>query len=296
MGDKRNTLCGLMGGLGPILSPRLISKGGQFVFKLRTSSGGSCKGSTSIGVPKVSSTSSGKVMGGMYTSNDGRTYGVLGKNYSFTEQVNNSATLCLLSPHRDKGTVPGPQDPERNIQLAGTGLPFTLDEETCKSQPLPKGTKYDPKGSVGNKQPIDKGLPSMVSDQGVAKTTLLPEGPLRDKDSWGNKTPADMEAINPTVADILRTSAKYQVDETQSTRLRYQTLTKNKGKTSFKGEPDLETLALTNLADIQAYLLSKDELAQESDEEEVFAAGDDVSHDFIKVVVIQYSRALCNLS
>nr|GEV97413.1 hypothetical protein [Tanacetum cinerariifolium] len=202
---------------------------------------------------------------------------VLGENYSFTEQVNNSATLCRLSPHRDKGIVPGPQDPERNIQLVGMVLPSTLDEETRKSQPFPKGTKSDPKDSVGNKQPIDKGLPSMVSDQGVAKTTLLPEGPLRDKDSWGNKTPADMKAINPTVTDLLRTSAKYQVDETQSTRLRYQTLTKNKGKTSFKVEPDLETLALTNLADIQAYLLSKDELAQESDEEEVFAAGDDVS-------------------
>ncbi|GKA31452.1 hypothetical protein Tco_0717757, partial [Tanacetum coccineum] len=56
----------------------------------------------------------------------------------------------------------------------------------------------------------------------------------------------------------------------------YQTLVKNKGKTSFKVEPDHETVQLNTLADIQAYLLSEDELAQESDEEEVFAVGDDM--------------------
>nr|GEX09517.1 retrovirus-related Pol polyprotein from transposon TNT 1-94 [Tanacetum cinerariifolium] len=43
------------------------------------------------------------------------------------------------------GTVPDPQDSERNIQLAGTGLPFIYDEGTHKSQPLPEGTKSNPK-------------------------------------------------------------------------------------------------------------------------------------------------------
>ncbi|GKD80895.1 hypothetical protein Tco_1347734, partial [Tanacetum coccineum] len=84
--------------------------------------------------------------------------------------------------------------------------------------------------------------------------------PLRDKDSEGNKPPADMEPINPTVDDPSGTGAEYQVDESQSTRLRYQTLTENKGKTSFEVEPDLQTLQFTTIADIQAYLLSKDEL------------------------------------
>nr|GEW35495.1 hypothetical protein [Tanacetum cinerariifolium] len=111
--------------------------------------------------------------------------------------------------------VPDPQDPERNIQLAGTGLPSTLDEGTLKSRFLPEGTKSDPKDSVGNKQPIDTGLPSMVSDKGAAKTMPLPEGPLGDKDSEGNKTPDDMEPINPTVADLLGTGAKYQDELTQ---------------------------------------------------------------------------------
>ncbi|GJS50590.1 hypothetical protein Tco_0623952 [Tanacetum coccineum] len=65
-----------------------------------------------------------------------------------------------------------------------------------------------------------------------------------------------------TLFDVIK------VDETQSTRLRYQTLTKNKGNTSSEVEPDHETLQLTTLVDIQAYLLSEDELAHESDEEE----------------------------
>ncbi|GKF30364.1 hypothetical protein Tco_0100162, partial [Tanacetum coccineum] len=111
-------------------------------------------------------------------------------------------------------------DLERNIQLASTGLPSTLDEGTRKSQPLLVSTTIDPKDSVGNKQPIDTGLPSTVSDEGTAKTMLRPEGPLGDKDSGGNMPPVDMEPINPTVADLSGTGAKYQVDQTQSTRLR----------------------------------------------------------------------------
>ncbi|GJR89776.1 hypothetical protein Tco_0213787 [Tanacetum coccineum] len=160
-----------------------------------------------------------------------------------------------------------PSETKRNIQLAGTRLPSTLDEGTHKSQPLPKGTTTDPKDSGGNVQSTDKGSPSMASNEGLAKTTPCPKGPLRDKDLEGNKSPADIEPINPTVADPSGTGAEYQVDATQSTRLRYQTLIENKGKTSSEVDSDLETLQLTTLADIQAYLLSKDELAKESDED-----------------------------
>ncbi|GJW82828.1 hypothetical protein Tco_0155973 [Tanacetum coccineum] len=52
------------------------------------------------------------------------------------------------------GTIHDPQDPERNIQLVGTGLPSTLDEGTRKSQPLLE-----------------------VSDEGAAKTTPLTKEP-----------------------------------------------------------------------------------------------------------------------
>ncbi|GKB07233.1 hypothetical protein Tco_0835517, partial [Tanacetum coccineum] len=83
------------------------------------------------------------------------------------------------------GTVPDPQDLERNIQLASMGLPSTLDEGTCKSQTLPEST---------------------------TKTTPRPKGSLGDKDSEGNKPPVDMEPIYPTIVDPSGTSAKYQED------------------------------------------------------------------------------------
>ncbi|GKF09784.1 hypothetical protein Tco_0044008, partial [Tanacetum coccineum] len=89
---------------------------------------------------------------------------------------------------------PDPQDPERNIQLTD---------------------------SRENVQPTDRGLPFTASDEGVAKTTVVPEGPRGDKDSEGLKPPVDMEPQTNPVIDLSRTGAEYQVDETQSTRLRY---------------------------------------------------------------------------
>ncbi|GJZ48413.1 hypothetical protein Tco_0602245 [Tanacetum coccineum] len=178
------------------------------------------------------------------------------------------------------GNVPDPQDLERNIQFTGTGLSSTsLDEGIRKSQPLPESTITDPKDSGGNVQPADKGLPSMSSDDSTVKTTLLPEGPRGDKDSKGLKPPADMEPLTNHVADPSGTGAKYQVDEPQSTRLRYRSLAENKGKTSFEVEPDSKTLQLKTFIDIQALLLSDDEMVQESDNEEVFAAEEEMDED-----------------
>ncbi|GKC67263.1 hypothetical protein Tco_1099861, partial [Tanacetum coccineum] len=113
----------------------------------------------------------------------------------------------------------------------------------------------------------------------TAKTTPRPEGSLGDKDSGENIPPADMEQIHTLVANPSGTSAKYHVDETQSTRLRYQSLTKNKGKTSSKVNPDTEPLKLQTYADIQAFMLSGDELDKDNDEEEVLAARDDMDED-----------------
>ncbi|GJY35385.1 hypothetical protein Tco_0420763 [Tanacetum coccineum] len=86
-----------------------------------------------------------------------------------------------------------------------------------------------------------------------------------------------MEPINPTVADPLGTSVKYQVDQTQSTRLRYQSLTKNEGEPSYEGELDAQPLVLSTYADVRAFLLSNDE-AQES-EEDILGAGEEVDDD-----------------
>ncbi|GJR95604.1 hypothetical protein Tco_0267778 [Tanacetum coccineum] len=170
-----------------------------------------------------------------------------------------------------------PTKTKRNKQLASTRLPSTLDEGTRKSQPLPESTTINPKDSVGNKQPINTGLTSTASDEGTAKTMPRPERSLGDKDSWGNKPPADMEPINPTVADPSGTGAKYQVDQTQSTRLRYQSLTENKGKPSHEGELDTQPLVLSTYADVRAFLLSDDE-AQES-EEDILGAGEEMDED-----------------
>ncbi|GJW55780.1 hypothetical protein Tco_0099865 [Tanacetum coccineum] len=86
-------------------------------------------------------------------------------------------------PLVSSGTVPDPQELERDIQLANTGLPSTLDEGTCKTKPLLESTATPPKDSGGNIQPIDRDITSTTSDEGTAKTTPRPEGLLGDKDS-----------------------------------------------------------------------------------------------------------------
>nr|GEY38415.1 retrovirus-related Pol polyprotein from transposon TNT 1-94 [Tanacetum cinerariifolium] len=87
------------------------------------------------------------------------------------------------------GTVPDPQDLERDIQLASTGLPFTLDESTRKSKPLLDGTITHPKESGGNVQPFDRDLTFTNSDKGAAETTPRPERSCGDKDSGGTNHP-----------------------------------------------------------------------------------------------------------
>ncbi|GKD10654.1 hypothetical protein Tco_1190339 [Tanacetum coccineum] len=145
-------------------------------------------------------------------------------------------------------------DLERNIQLAGKGSHSPLNEETRKSQPLPKGTTTNPKYLGGNIQPADKELPSMIFDECTVKTTPLPEGPHGDKDSDEFKPPPDMEPLTTLVVDPSGTDAKYHADQTQPARLRYRSLTK------------------------KALLLSDDELMKES-EDEVFEAGDEMDED-----------------
>nr|GEU71949.1 hypothetical protein [Tanacetum cinerariifolium] len=87
--------------------------------------------------------------------------------------------------HRvSSGTIPNPQDLERNIQLASMGLPSTLNEGTHKSEPLSKST---------------------------CKPTPCLEGSHNDKDLRGNKPPADMEPLHTTDADLSGTGAKMRL-------------------------------------------------------------------------------------
>ncbi|GKA35687.1 hypothetical protein Tco_0722178 [Tanacetum coccineum] len=144
------------------------------------------------------------------------------------------------------GTVPDPQDLERNIQLASTGLPSTLNEGTRKSKPLPESTATPPKDSGGNIQPLDRDITSTTSNEGTTKTMSRPEG----------------------------TDAKYQVDQTRSTRLRYQSLPKNKGKPSHEGELDTQPIVLSTYADVRAFILSNDEI-----EEDILGAGEEMDEE-----------------
>ncbi|GJV51891.1 hypothetical protein Tco_1447632 [Tanacetum coccineum] len=107
-------------------------------------------------------------------------------------------------------TVPNPQDLNRDIQLASTGFPSTLDEGTRKSKPLLEGSATHPQDSRGNKQPFDRDTTSMTPNKGPAKTTPRPEGSLGDKDSGGNIPLTDMEPIRTPIVDPLGTGAKYQ--------------------------------------------------------------------------------------
>ncbi|GJT38554.1 hypothetical protein Tco_0938419 [Tanacetum coccineum] len=80
-----------------------------------------------------------------------------------------------------------------------------------------------------------------------------------------------------TMEELMGTGAKYQVDETQSTRLRYQSLTENKSKPLHEGELDTQTLVLSTYVDVRAFLLSNDE-AQES-EEEILGASEEMDEE-----------------
>nr|GEZ13154.1 hypothetical protein [Tanacetum cinerariifolium] len=147
-----------------------------------------------------------------------------------------------------------------------------------KTPPTEKGKTTDPKDLGGNDQPTDKGLPSMVPDEGTGKTTPLYQGPREDKDLERLKPLAKMESKTPHVTPLSGADAEDQVDQTQSTRFKVLIPNQNKGKTSFEVKSDTQTLLLTTIADVQALLLSDDELDEESDND-VFEAGDEMDKD-----------------
>ncbi|GJZ67902.1 hypothetical protein Tco_0631142 [Tanacetum coccineum] len=134
------------------------------------------------------------------------------------------------------------KDPSKVTDIELTGHMIAINNQKDSVFPLPISGK--------KKKAANKGLPSMVSNEGMVKTTLLPERPLRDKDSKGNKIPADMEPNNPTDADLSGTI-----------------------------ELDTEPLQLKTFANVQDFLLVEDEMAQKSDDEEVFSTKEDIDED-----------------
>ncbi|GJR03288.1 hypothetical protein Tco_0526272 [Tanacetum coccineum] len=199
---------------------------------------------------------------------------------AFMIAINNHETLVsplLFSVKTKKAksqtmtpTLPKSQGPEasgalskkrnkpKTTQLPDKGSHSSLDEETRKSQTLSEGTTTDPKDLGGNIQLANKGLPSTISDEGTSKTKSLPEGLREDKDLERLKPLVDMESQNPPVTNLLATDAKYQ--------------------TSPEVELDTHTLILSTATDVQALLLSDDELIKES-EDDVFEAEDEIDED-----------------
>ncbi|GJZ12728.1 retrovirus-related pol polyprotein from transposon TNT 1-94 [Tanacetum coccineum] len=210
---------------------------------------------------------------------------LLGSEYTQDKEFRDSVSLPLLVAKTNKGksqtmapTLPKLQGPEASGALSKKRKKPKSKRPPTKTKESPPKPTESPR-APGKQITLDKDITSTTSNEGTAKTMPRSEGSLRDKDSGGSIPPADMEPIHTPVADPSGTSAKYQVDETQSIRLRYQSLTKNNGKTSSKVEPDTEPLKLQTYADIQAFLFSDDELDKDSDEQEVLAVGDDMDED-----------------
>ncbi|GKB08287.1 hypothetical protein Tco_0836571 [Tanacetum coccineum] len=157
------------------------------------------------------------------------------------------------------GQTAHPQDTEGHIQPTVKGSHSPISEGTIKSQPLPKSKKSDPQDSEGNKHPADMGLLATHPDERLK--------PLVDRDS-----------STPPVTALLGIDAKYQVDQTQSTRFKVLVPDQNKGKTSSEVESDTKTLLLTTVADIQALLVDSDEELKD-DNDDVFKAGEEMDED-----------------
>ncbi|GJW88911.1 hypothetical protein Tco_0164251 [Tanacetum coccineum] len=86
-----------------------------------------------------------------------------------------------------------------NRENSVTLLTFTIKKKIGKSlivtPTLPSHKALRLQGHY-LKEPVDKGFPSIVYDEGTVKTKPLPKGPHGDKESKGFKPPTDMELFN----------------------------------------------------------------------------------------------------
>nr|GEX47119.1 hypothetical protein [Tanacetum cinerariifolium] len=156
---------------------------------------------------------------------------VLSGNYSSTKQVNSIQHLfayCLLtrtkvdigeiiysdlvtmltnkSRQKSSPTILSnsnfSKDPSKATPIELTAFMVAVNNRENSVTPL----LFTVKKKKGNSQtPTDRGLPSMVSNEGTVKTTSYPKGPRGDKDLEGLIPPADMEPLTNPVADPLGT-------------------------------------------------------------------------------------------
>ncbi|GKD32024.1 hypothetical protein Tco_1242802 [Tanacetum coccineum] len=203
---------------------------------------------------------------------------VLGGNYSSTEQVNFIQQLLAYSLiigtevdiegiiYSDLITkllnkfLPSilsnsnfTKDPYKvtNIELMAHMIVVNSHKDSMSPLPLVAKPKK------GKSQTMTPTLPKSQGPEIPGALFKKSKGP-KDKDLGGKIPPADMELVHPPVVDLSGTSAKYQVDQTQLTRLRYQSLPKNKGKPLHEGELDTQPIVLSTYAYVRPFPLSDD--------------------------------------
>ncbi|GKC38986.1 hypothetical protein Tco_1051370 [Tanacetum coccineum] len=128
--------------------------------------------------------------------------------------VNNQKDLVYPLPlfgkkKKLKSQTMSPTLPKSQGPKASDSLPQKRKIPLSKKTPKKTKATPPPKTTEGSKNnPLIRDyLPRLLMK---AWLKLRPEGLLGDNDSGGNKTPFNMEPINPIVADPLGTGAKYQ--------------------------------------------------------------------------------------
>ncbi|GJS21948.1 hypothetical protein Tco_0450580 [Tanacetum coccineum] len=187
---------------------------------------------------------------------------VLSGNYSSTEQVNSIQQLLayslIIGTEVDIGEI-----------IYSDLVTKLLNKSRLKYVSYPRFISCALQVLLGSDYTQDKKFSQKKGkSQTVAPTLPKSQGPeaLGALSKKRNRlSPKDHPLRPRNHHPSQQTGAKYQEDQTQSSRLRYQSLTKNKGKPSYEGEPDTQPILLTYV-DVRVILLSEDE-AQESDEE-----------------------------
>nr|GEU90178.1 retrovirus-related Pol polyprotein from transposon TNT 1-94 [Tanacetum cinerariifolium] len=141
---------------------------------------------------------------------------VLDGNYSSTEDSVSPPPLVTKPKKRKSQTVTSTSPKSQGIEASGA---------LFKKSKRPTSKKSPTETKVTLPKPIEG------SEQSHSGQRLK-----------GNKPPTDMERQNPTDVDLSRIGAEYQEDQTQSSRLRYQSLIKNEGEPSYEWEPDTQPM------------------------------------------------------
>ncbi|GJR00648.1 hypothetical protein Tco_0523632 [Tanacetum coccineum] len=164
---------------------------------------------------------------------------VLGGNYSSTEQDENFRVLPGILSHSNFT-----KDPSKvtDIELMAYMIALNKQKDSVSPPPLSSKPKKGKSQTVTPTLPKSQGPEASGALSKNSKRPTSKKPPTKTKVTWGqrlrgNIPPADMELIHPTVSNLSDTGAKYQEDQTQSSRLRYQSLSKTKSLPPQEDKP-----------------------------------------------------------